>query len=42
MTVTYCLLMECDKSCGKAGVRGSESQGVDYVSVPACVFASEI
>ncbi len=40
VAVTYCLLMECDKSCGNAGVRGSESQGVEYVSVPACVLAS--
>lgn len=39
MAVTYCLLMECDKSCGNAGVRGSESQGVECVSVPACVHA---
>lgn len=42
MAVTYCLLMECDKSCGNAGVRGSESQGVEYVSVPACVLASQM
>ena len=42
MAVTYCLLMECDKSCGNAGVRGSESQGVEYVSVSACVLASQM
>lgn len=34
--------MECDKSCGNAGVRGSESQGVEYVSVSACVLASQM
>lgn len=42
VAVTYCLLMECDKSCGNAGVRGSESQGVEYVSVPVCVLASQM
>ena len=42
MAVTYCLLMECDKSCGNAGVRGSESQGVEYMSVSACVLASQM
>lgn len=29
--------MECDKSCGNTGVRGSESQGVENVSMPVCV-----
>lgn len=34
--------MECDKSCGNAGVRGSESRGVEYVSMPVCVLASQM
>lgn len=29
--------MECDKSCGNAGVHGSQSLGVGCVSMPACV-----
>lgn len=29
--------MECDKSCGNAGVHGSPSPGVECVSVPVCV-----
>lgn len=41
VAVTYCLLMECDKSCGNAGVRGSHSRGVEYVSVPLCVCVCE-
>lgn len=42
VAVTYCLLMECDKSCGNAGVHGSQSLGVEYVSMPACVSASNM
>lgn len=29
--------MECDKSCGNAGVNGSQGLGVEYASMPACV-----
>lgn len=29
--------MECDKSCGNAGVHGSQSLGVECMSMPVCV-----
>lgn len=29
--------MECDKSCGNAGVHSSQSLGAEYVSMPAYV-----